>query len=123
MDAFDRIAENRIQSAVDEGLFDDLPGTGKRLELEDLSRVPADLRGSYLMLKAANVLPEELELRKELVTLDNLLAAVRDEGEQRDLRAKRDALEIRYAMLMERRLGRVLPAAYRAKVGERLRGE
>ena len=85
--------------------------------------MPADLRGSYLMLKSANVLPEEMELRKELVTLDNLLAAVRDEGEQRELWAKRDALEIRYAMLMERRLGRVLPAAYRAKVGERLRGE
>ena len=51
MDPFFWLAERRIQDAVDAGLLDDLPGRGQPLELEDLSRVPAELRGGYLLLK------------------------------------------------------------------------
>jgi hypothetical protein len=56
---FWRIAEERIREAQQAGAFDNLPGKGKPLELEDLSWVPEELRIGYLVLKNAHVLPPE----------------------------------------------------------------
>lgn len=120
MGSWDRIAEERLREAVAAGAFDDLPGAGKPLELEDVSRVPEELRASYLLLKGANVLPEELQLRKEQLTLEDLLAACRDEEEAGGLRARIEALGVKRAILMERRLGRALPREYRARAARRL---
>lgn len=39
MDIFSLIAEDKIQTAIKEGEFDNLPGRGKPLQLEDLSRI------------------------------------------------------------------------------------
>jgi hypothetical protein len=44
MDTLTKIAEARIREAMERGEFDDLPGKGRPLVLEDLSRVPEDLR-------------------------------------------------------------------------------
>ncbi len=68
-----RIAEQRILEAQREGEFDDLAGKGKPLELEDLSWVPEDLRIGYHVLKNAHVLPPEVELLKDIHTLEDLL--------------------------------------------------
>ena len=122
MSSFDRIAEARLREAVEAGEFSDLPGAGKPLELDDLARVPEELRSSYLLLKGANVLPEEMQLRHELVTLENLLAACRDEERSSALRGRIEALEVRYAVLMERRRARLFPREYRARAAGRLRG-
>jgi hypothetical protein len=54
---FWRIAEERILDAQRAGAFDDLPGKGKPLQLEDVSWVPEDLRIGYHILKNAHVLP------------------------------------------------------------------
>ncbi|MNI41822.1 hypothetical protein D3C73_960850 [compost metagenome] len=75
------LAEQKIQEAMRNGEFADLPGHGKPLELEDLSGVPEDLRMSYKIMKNAGVLPEEVTLRAELTTLDGLLEACRNSGE------------------------------------------
>lgn len=123
MGTIDRLAEERIQDAIEQGVFDDLPGLGRPLELEDLSRVPPELRASYLLLKSAGVLPEELQLRKELVNLDRLLASCRDgeaDPKTDELRARRGAVELRYLMLLEERRRRHVPNAYRARVARRL---
>ena len=82
---FQRLAEQRILEAQRKGEFDDLPGKGKPLELEDLSWVPDDLRISYKVLKNARVLPPEAELLKDIHTLADLLKHVEDEGERRAL--------------------------------------
>jgi hypothetical protein len=82
---FARIAEERIREAQREGAFDNLPGSGKPLVLEDLSMVPEDLRMSYHILKNAQVLPPEAELLKEIHTLQDLLKYVEDESERRAL--------------------------------------
>ncbi|SET16927.1 protein of unknown function [Paenibacillus sp. NFR01] len=74
------LAEQRIQEAMRSGAFDHLPGHGKPLNLEDLSGVPEELRMSFKIMKNAGVLPEELILRKECVTLEEMLAACRNEG-------------------------------------------
>jgi hypothetical protein len=79
---FQRLAEQRILEAQRKGEFDDLPGKGKPLELEDLSWVPDDLRIGYKVLKNARVLPPEAELLKDIHTLADLLKHVEDEGER-----------------------------------------
>ncbi|MFC3746729.1 DnaJ family domain-containing protein [Paenibacillus sp. GCM10012306] len=80
MEIFSWLAEQRIQEAMTRGEFQNLPGHGKPLEIEDLSGVPEDLRMSYKLMKNAGVLPEELTLRAECVTLEELLAACRRSG-------------------------------------------
>jgi hypothetical protein len=79
---FDKIAEERIREAIEHGEFDDLPGKGKPLNLEDDSHLPADLRLAYKILKNADCLPPELELRKEIRTTEALLSGIQDTQEK-----------------------------------------
>ncbi len=82
MDFFQKIAENRILEAIEAGEFDNLEGKGRPLKLEDDSHVPPELRMAYKILKMANCLPPELELRKEVVRLQDLVASLPDEAEK-----------------------------------------
>ena len=76
------VAERRIEEAQSQGLFDNLPGAGKPLEIEDLSHVPEDMRMAYKILRNAGCLPPELEERKELNRLVDLLEQCEDEQER-----------------------------------------
>jgi hypothetical protein len=82
MDCFAKLAENRIQMAIEAGDFDDLTGKGQPLNLEEDSHIPPELRMAYKILKNADCLPPELELRKEVVQLQDLVAAMPDEAEK-----------------------------------------
>jgi hypothetical protein len=79
---FDKVAEERIREAMERGEFDDLEGKGKPLKLEDDSKLPEDLRLGYKILKNADCLPPELELRKEIRTTEALLAGIKDTQEK-----------------------------------------
>jgi len=116
----ERVAEARIREAIARGDFDDLAGKGKRLQLDDLSGVPEDLRGAYLMLKSAGVLPEEMQLRKEMVTLEALLDVCADPEERMRLRKDLNWKMLRFQILMERRRPRAIPQDYRAKLISKL---
>ncbi|MFT3958236.1 MAG: DUF1992 domain-containing protein [Desulfovibrio sp.] len=76
------VAERRIEEALSQGAFDNLPGAGKPLEIEDLSHVPEDMRMAYKILRNAGCLPPELEERKELNRLVDLLEHCEDEQER-----------------------------------------
>ena len=118
-----RIAEQRILEAQREGAFDNLPGRGKPLELEDLSWVPEDLRIGYHVLKNAHVLPPEVELLKDIHSLEDLLKHVEDETERRSLAKSIQWKMIRLDMLKRRSLdlnavrtcGRKLVAKFQLK--------
>lgn len=103
MDAFQALVDERIREAMAAGLFDRLPGAGKPLELEDLSGVPQDLRAGYILLKSAGALPEELELKQELLRLDDLISACDDDARSRELRRQRANGALRLSMMLERR--------------------
>jgi len=103
MDPLDKVAEQRLAEAIAAGEFDGLPGFGRPLELEDLSQLEPELRAAYLLLKGSGVLPEELAIRKELVTLGDLLQACRDTGERATLEERRRALLLRRDILLEQR--------------------
>jgi len=83
-----RIVEQRIQEALDRGDFDNLPGKGKPINFEDDSMVPDELRLAYKILKNAGCLPPELELRKEIRQMEDLLADIPDEKERYKLMKK-----------------------------------
>jgi hypothetical protein len=82
VDVFAKIAEDRIQRAIEEGQFDGLPGSGKPLKLEDETWIPEDLRLSYKVLKNAGCIPRELELRKEIMSLKDLIYTIDDDKER-----------------------------------------
>ena len=78
MEIFAKIAEQRIREAIERGEFDNLEGRGKPLDLRDDSWIPEDLRMAYKILKNAGCLPAELELRKEVMNLRDLLHTIDD---------------------------------------------
>ena len=86
MGFLEKLVEDRIRQAQEEGVFDNLPGRGKPLEFEDDSFVPEDLRLAYKVLKNSDCLPVELELRKEIFNLRQLLDAATDHETRRELR-------------------------------------
>jgi hypothetical protein len=78
--ALERVAEKRINEAIRRGEFDNLPGSGEPLKLEDDRQIPDDLRLAYKVLRNANCLPPELELKREIRTAEELLSSLKDES-------------------------------------------
>jgi len=66
MSWFELIADRKIRDAIDEGAFDNLPGKGKPLQLDADARVPAELRAAYRLMKEAKILPDWIQLAKEI---------------------------------------------------------
>ncbi len=99
-----RLAEQRILEAQRKGDFDNLPGKGKPLVLQDLSAVPEDLRMAYQVLKNAHVLPPEAELLNDIHVLEDLLKHVEDEGERTALARSLQWKIIRLDLLKRRSL-------------------
>jgi hypothetical protein len=118
---FWRIAEERILDAQRAGAFDDLPGKGKPLKLEDLSWVPEELRIGYHVLKNAHVLPPEAELLKDIHTLEDLLKHVEDEGQRRALAKSIQFKMIRLDMLKRRSMSLSSLRDYSRKLVDRFR--
>ncbi|MBW2091963.1 MAG: DUF1992 domain-containing protein [Deltaproteobacteria bacterium] len=79
---FRKIAEQKIKEAQERGDFDDLPGRGEPLDLSDWSKVPEEFRLAYKILKNAGYTPPELEIQKEIVQIEDLLASAEDEKEK-----------------------------------------
>src|SRR5215216_6330979 len=92
MEYLQSIVEKRIQQAQEEGAFDNLPGAGKPLEFDVDSFVPDDLRLTYKILKNSNCLPVEIEMRKEIFSLRQLLDAAIDPDARRGLRRQLNLL-------------------------------
>jgi hypothetical protein len=100
MDWISSIAEEKILESMRNGEFERLPGAGKPLKLEDDSMVPEELRVGFKLLKNAGVIPEEMQLRKDILTLKDLLACCRDSGEQEKLRGELSVKKLRYQTLL-----------------------
>ena len=80
--AYHRLVEEKIREAVQRGEFDNLPGSGEPLQLDDDSHLPDDLRIAYKLLKNADCLPPELQLRKDIRQTEELLAGIQDTQEK-----------------------------------------
>lgn len=119
MDVISLLAENKIREAIRNGELDNLPNRGKRLELEDLSRVPEELRAAYIILKNANVLPEEVKLRKEIVSLQSLINCCHEPDEKSAFKKKLTQKVLRFEILMEKRGLNMALGAYKSRIYEK----
>lgn len=88
----DQWAEHHITDAQRKGEFDNLPGQGQPLALDDDSAVPEELRSGYRLLKNAGCLPPELEQRKEAMALADILKGIQREDERYQEISRRLAL-------------------------------
>lgn len=95
MNPIDELVEARIQEAMDRGEFENLPGQGKPLNLEDEAQVPEELRAGYRLLKNSGYLPPELEVRREIANVESLLAQAQEPGERARLSRRLDYLLLR----------------------------
>lgn len=120
MGMFEVIAERKIREAMERGEFDNLSLKGQPIVREELSHVPEELRMGYKVLKNAGVLPEELELRKEIVTLEALLDACRDEEERAGVKRRLTARRLHFDILMERRPSSGSFRSYEAAIHRKL---
>jgi hypothetical protein len=103
MEVLAMLAESKIRAAMARGEFERLPGRGRPLALDDLARVPPELRMGFKLLRNAGCLPPELEARKEVARLGTLIAAAGDAEERTRLSRLRADAELRYRLLVERR--------------------
>lgn len=103
MDFLYSIAEEKIRESMCKGEFDNLPGAGKPLPPDDMASVPEDLRVAYKLLKNAGMVPEELQLRKDMVTLGELIEVCRDDAERVKFQNELAVKKLRYQMLMSKR--------------------
>lgn len=63
------IAERKIEQAMEEGAFDNLPGAGQPLALDEEWFVPPEMRPAVRLLKSAGVLPDWMERAREIERL------------------------------------------------------
>ena len=73
MSLLDQLADAHIQSAIDAGEMEDLPGQGQPLPPDDARHVPAELRAGYRLLKNAGFVPPEIATHRELREVEDLL--------------------------------------------------
>lgn len=117
---FEKIVEQRIQKARRDGAFDNLPGKGAPLQLEDDHHIPEDLRLTYKILKNADCLPPEIELRKEIRQTEDLLAGETDLAAQYRLTKKLNLLITRVNLSRPTRIEFEMPQRYCEKLTARL---
>lgn len=119
----DEIAEQCIAEARDRGELDNLPGSGRRQQLDDDSFVPEHLRPAYRILKNAGYIPPEVQTRREIEKVEDLLAELPVDDEAGRDRARR-RLEVLRLQLSEKRGRKQTPlwtdTAYQQRLIERL---
>jgi len=86
MDAIAWIAEQRIREAMDRGFFDNSPYRGRPVLLEENESIAPELRMAFKVLKDAGCLPPEVELRREIASLSELLDTIAEGEERKRLR-------------------------------------
>ncbi|MDS1030527.1 DUF1992 domain-containing protein [Bacillota bacterium LX-D] len=106
MDFLTRMAEDKIREAIQNGELENLPGQGKPLKIEDLTFVPEELRASYIILKNSGFLPEELEVKKEILNLNMLLETCCSEEERKQIKKQLSEKMLRFNILVEKRGGK-----------------
>ncbi len=76
---FQFIAEQKINKAIENGELKTEGWKDKPLDLSNDHMVPDDLKMAYKLLKNAGYVPPEVEARKEISRLEQLIATTEDE--------------------------------------------
>jgi len=104
MDFSSIVSEDKIKRAYKNGEFDNLPGYGKKMKLEDLSSIPEDLRMAYKMMKNAGMIDnEETALKKELLSIEDLLDKCEDDDKRVILQQRLNQKQLRLSQMLKKR--------------------
>src|SRR5262245_40310426 len=98
---WDRIADGKIREAMREGKFDGVSREGA-VDLEEYFKLPAELRLGYSLLKNAGLVPEEVEMLKEVERVQTALDAAPNEVARESLRQQLAAARLRVDVALER---------------------
>lgn len=120
MDILAKIAEQKIREAIERGELDDSSFHGVPIIPEDLSGVPESLRMGYKIMKNAGILPPEMQLKKDMVTLRELLTACEDDYEKKHLQRQLSAKLMQFNMMMEKRGASSAYSSYESQIIRRL---
>ncbi len=117
---FEAIVEQRIKQAQKNGEMDNLPGQGRPLPNEEID-FSNEFRLAHKILKNAGFLPPEVELRRDITAMEQLLDAVEPgSGEQERIRKKLNLLMTRLGMTQTTRKTISIPAQYRNSIINRI---
>ncbi len=85
MTLIEKLAEQKIKDSIEQGVLDDLPGRGQPLILDDDSAIPAELRAGYRILKNAGFVPQQIALRNDIRSVEELLLQAGSLSEKKKL--------------------------------------
>ena len=117
---FEKIVEDRIRMAQQRGEFDNIPGAGMPLDLSDDRYIPEDLRLAYKILKNADCLPPEIELKKEIRRTEDLLINVQDAAERYRILKKLNFLILKLNTTRNTDARFDMPQHYLAAISDRM---
>ncbi len=110
------MAESRIAAAFERGEFDDLPGQGRPLDLDDDRHITPELRVPYRILKNAGYIPPEINLHREIKDVEQLLASSGDTGVRGSALRRLTALRIQIEQQRQRPLNLQTEQSYYQEV-------
>jgi hypothetical protein len=90
--ALQQIAEQRIAKAIEEGSLKIDGWKNRPLPLDDDSFVPDDMKMAYKILKNSGYVPPEVETRKEIHKLEDLIVKTEDSHQRVKQMKKLDLL-------------------------------
>ena len=100
--SYETFIEKQIQKAIAEGKFDNLEGKGKPINLDDYFATPEDIRVGYSVLKANQIVPEEIDRLKEIGDLKEKLKNCADAEERQKLTKILNEKNLALAIILER---------------------
>lgn len=103
LDLFSIISEEKIREAYKNGEFQNLPGYGKPLAHDEAANVPEELRMAYRLLKNAGYSPEENDIKKEMLTIEDLIKNCYDEEERERLKKKFTEKLLQYNRMLSKK--------------------
>lgn len=98
---FDKIAEDRIQEAMRNGEFDNLPSQGKPINLDYWASLPEGIRAGFMLLKNNGFIPEEVQLLKDIEELREKLACCQNQKDKTLLSKKLEETKLKYNLIAE----------------------
>lgn len=119
LSGFEKIIEQRIRKAQQDGAFNHLEGAGKPLVFEDDRHIPEELRLAYKILKNADCVPPEIELKKEILKTEEMLAGMQDTRARYNTLKKLNFLIMKLNSLRKGSAAFDMPQHYELKLVER----
>ena len=117
---FEKIIEERIRRAQQKGEFKNLAGAGRPLIFEKDDHVADDLRLAYKILKNADCLPPEIELKKEIARTEDLLKGMEGTAEKYRTLKKLNFLIMKLNSIANMPIEFEIPQQYSGKLVEQL---